>query len=426
MKLTLSVVAGVHTGSVYTFEGHDTFLVGRTRDAHFRLSYDDPYFSRRHFLVEVNPPRCRILDLNSRNGVEVNGKRVKATELVDGDEIKAGHTRFRVAVVPDPPPEQQPTPVELQPDETHAPSGRVSVDMFYQETLPPELLPELELVDESERIPGYKLADEVGRGAMGVVYKATRLSDGATVAIKTIIPAAGTTAKQADRFVREAKILSQLKHPHVVQFLDVGQAADETLFLVMEYVDGPTAEAVRRDYGPMDIKTACRVMAQVLAGLGHAHGKGFVHRDVKPGNVLIGRTPSGGRVAKLADFGLARVHDDANLSGLTMQGDVGGTPAFIAPEQISHYRDVSPQADQYAAAATLYTLLTNRFIFDLPREVTGQLIHIMTEKPIPIRDRRPDVPEGLAEVIHRALEREPDERFPDVLKFRSALAAFAV
>src|SRR5262245_52528683 len=183
MHVTLTVTAGPHAGREFGFDRHETFLVGRGKDAHFQLSYDDPYFSRRHFLVEVNPPRVRVLDLRSRNGTQVNGKRVEAAELHDGDEIRAGHTVFRVGV-PRPDPDQQvtmhlPTPPSPKPPLTvdHVPGGAVSV-------------------------PGYRLGAEIGRGGMGVVYKATRLSDGTEVAVKTITPAAGVARKQIDRFVR--------------------------------------------------------------------------------------------------------------------------------------------------------------------------------------------------------------------------------
>ena len=103
MQLILSITAGPHQGKKFVFDGHDTFLVGRAKDAHLQLSYDDPFFSRRHFVLEMNPPRCRLMDLESRNGTEVNGRRVGVAEVVDGDVIKAGHTVFEVAVVRDDP-----------------------------------------------------------------------------------------------------------------------------------------------------------------------------------------------------------------------------------------------------------------------------------------------------------------------------------
>ncbi len=121
MKLILRVTDGPHRGKEFTFEGHDTFLVGRVNDAHLQLSFDDPYFSRRHFVLEVNPPRCRLMDLKSRNGVQVNGQRVEVADLKDGDEIKAGHTVFKVTVPGDtvrratPDPQMTVAPSDVQP-----------------------------------------------------------------------------------------------------------------------------------------------------------------------------------------------------------------------------------------------------------------------------------------------------------------------
>jgi serine/threonine-protein kinase len=196
------------------------------------------------------------------------------------------------------------------------------------------------------------------------------------------------------------------------------------IYLAMELVDGPDAARVLRDRGPFAPAVAVRVACQALDGLAHAHAKGFVHRDVKPANVRVGG-PAGRRVVKVADFGLARAYDECKLSGLTMQGEVGGTPAFMAPEQVTHYRDVRPAADQYAAAATLYNLLTGAYPHDLPKAVGKQFAAIVNGTPVPIRRRRPDLPPGLAAVVHRALEREPADRFPDVTAFRTALLPFA-
>ena len=174
----------------------------------------------------------------------------------------------------------------------------------------------------------------------------------------------------------------------------------------------------------MDVRTAVRIACQMLAGLAHAHAKGFVHRDVKPSNILLGRSGTK-RVAKLADFGLARVCESSRISGLTMQGEVGGTPAFMAPEQATHYRDAKPAADQYSAAATLYTMLTGRYTHDLPKDIGAQIAHLVTAAPVPITERRPDLPAELAEVVHKALSREPEDRFPDVMAFRQELKRFA-
>ena len=402
MKLLLSIISGPHQGREFVFDGRDTFLVGRTKDAHFQLSYDDPYFSRRHFLVEVNPPRCRVIDLNSRNGILLNGAHVQTAEVEDGDEIAAGHTVFKVRVVASEPDEEETLDRPVDPVAVH---------------------PTREYQPFRPAVPGYRLQGELGRGGMGVVYRATRERDGLAVAVKTILPAVGTSRKLIDRFLRECEILAQLGHPNVVAFREFGEAGG-LIFLAMDWVDGPDLGARLKATGPVDIRTAVRMVCQMLAGLAHAHAKGFVHRDIKPSNILIGRDGTK-RVVKLADFGLARVYESSRISGLTMQGEVGGTPAYMAPEQVTHYREVRPAADQYSAAATLYTMLTNRPTHDLPKDIGSQIAQVVTASPVPITERKPDIPAQLAEVIHKALSREPEDRYPDVLAFRKELKRFA-
>jgi serine/threonine-protein kinase len=402
VKLELTIIAGPHEGKKFLFEGRDTFLVGRAKDAHFQLSNDDPYFSRRHFLVEVNPPRCRVIDLSKRNGILLNGVRVECAEVKDGDEIGAGHTVFKVKLLAADP------------------------DSWATMNLPSAPRPTDETVDHQAApaaIPGYRIEGELGRGGMGVVYRATRERDGRPVALKTIAPALGASRKQIDRFVRESEILGRLDHPNIVAFQEVGEAGG-VIYLVMDLVDGPDLGARLRQRGPEDVRTAVRIVCQMLKGLAHAHDKGFVHRDIKPANILIGRDGAK-QTAKLADFGLARAYESSQISGLTMQGEVGGTPAFMAPEQVTHYRDVRPAADQYSAAATLYFALTGKNVHDLPNDLGEQIAYIVTAAPVPITERRADVPAGLAAVIHKALGREPGERYADVMAFRKELKRFA-
>src|SRR5262249_44289157 len=128
---------------------------------------------------------------------------------------------------------------------------------------------------------------------------------------------------------------------------------------------------------------------------------------------------------RVADFGLARKYQASQLSGLTMAGALGGTVAYMPPEQILDFRNVQPAADQYSAAATLYTLLTGGFVYDLPRELQKQLVLILQEDPVQIRQRRSEIPKELAGVIHRALAREPHERFADAAAMCAALRPFA-
>jgi len=402
VKVRLSIISGPQKGKEFVLEGHDTFLVGRSKDAHFQLSSDDPFCSRRHFLLEVNPPRCRLINLSTRNGTLLNGTEVQVVEIGDHDEIRAGNTTFKVFFVPSESDLSEtvdlPSPVfEGRPSATN------------DSTLP--------------RFPGYRIDREIGRGGMGVVYRGTRTQDGLPVAIKTITPAIGVGRKSIDRFLREGRILSQLDHANIIAFREFGDA-DGVIYLVMDFVEGDDLGARLRERGPEPVRKAIRIICQILSGLAHAHTKGFVHRDIKPSNILLHRDGAN-RTSKLADFGLARVYETSRISGLTMQGEVGGTPAYMAPEQVTHYRQVKPAADQYAAAATLYKILTGHYIHDLPKNLGASIGIIVSADPVPIASRGRDLPAGLAEVIHKALSREPDDRYPDVTALRKELAKFA-
>jgi serine/threonine-protein kinase len=413
MHVALTVTEGPHQGRVFTFRDHDTFLVGRSPEAHFALPERDPYFSRVHFLVEVNPPLCRLADMGSRNGTFVNGQRVASADLRDGDRIQAGTTTLRVALVPETPglpaTVAQPAPAAATPT---AGPAETPFPLPPASTAPPAL----------PAVPGYRVERVLGQGGMGVVYLARREADGSPAAVKTIRPAAQGTGPAVARFLREADILRGLRHPHIVAFREAGESAG-LLYFVMEYVPGKSAADLVKDEGPLPVGRAVALTCQLLEALAHAHGRGFVHRDIKPGNVLV--APEAGReVAKLADFGLARAYQASPLSGLTMTGAAGGTPAFMPPEQVLDFRSVRPAADQYAAAATLYHLLTGRPLYDGVIRAVDLFVRILQADPVPLRQRRPDLPEALAAAVHRALARQPEARFPDVAALRAALRPF--
>jgi len=272
-------------------------------------------------------------------------------------------------------------------------------------------------------LPGYLVVRELGRGAMGVVSLALREVDGVLVALKTIRPAMVATATQSERFLREARILGQLDHPHVVSFHEAGEV-DGLLYFAMDYVQGSdVAELQKQHGGPLPVPRAVGLTCQLLSALEYAHTKGIVHRDIKPSNLLV-EARDGRDVVRLTDFGLARTYQTSPLSGLTLQDHFGGTMAFMAPEQITSFREAKPPVDQYAAGATLYKLLTDRLVFDLPRQFEHQISMILQEDPVPIRSRRGEIPAKLAAIIHRSIAREPSDRFSDVRAMRNALMPF--
>jgi serine/threonine-protein kinase len=472
-RLTLEVVAGAHKGRLYSFQEHDSFIVGRSAQAHFQLPKGDCHFSRIHFLIEFNPPHCRLMDLQSTNGTLVNGKRVAKADLKDGDLIQGGTTSMRVTISPVCGKKSgfpktvsyrgartaagEAVPVAPARDDETA-EARTARPIGEAATLaPPVSQPVAErpsrlcracgatisshgdgsraddhtlcpacsgaIASQPQPIAGYQIIRQLGRGAMGVVQLARRTSDGALVALKTIIPDAASTPEDIAKFLREARILSELRHPHIVRCVEVGDSAGYVYF-AMEHVPGCDADRlVRKLGGPLPVARAVRLTCQLLDGLAYAHSRRFVHRDIKPSNLLV-TVRDGEEVWKLADFGLARVYQSSRLSGLTITGDFGGTLAFMPPEQITRYRDVLPTSDIYSAGATLYYLLTRRYVHDFPKRTELRILKILEEEPVPIRSRREDLPRALADIIDRCLEREPEDRYLGAQSLREALLPF--
>jgi serine/threonine-protein kinase len=444
MQITLTVSAGPYTGQTFTFDRPERFLIGRSNKAHFRLEPEqdkDLRVSRMHFLIEVNPPLARLHDLNSRNGTYVNGQRVTSVELSNGDEIRAGQTVLRVAIaekglvqetvqgfnpilgtVARPalpattsfPPPVAPAPGSLCLCCSREPGEAANVICAACERRADE---------QPQPIPGYLLLRPLGKGGMGAVHLALHRTTQQPRAVKTVLPACVPQAGQLERFCREANILRELSHRRIVAFHELGEA-EGMIYFAMDYVAGIDAFQFLKAQGPIAVRAAVRIITQVLQALEYAHNLRFVHRDIKPANILLERDNQRLR-AKLADFGLARIYQASQLSGLTLKNDVGGTMEFMPPEQITNYRDVEPAADQFSAAATLYNLLTARFIRNLPTNLSARLDQIMNLDAIPIRERRADLSPELAAVIHRALEREPGRRYPSVAHFRKALRPFA-
>ena len=402
MKVTLTVIEGPHEGSAFEFLEHDAFLVGRSPEVQFRLPLRDKTLSRVHFLVEVNPPSCRLMDMASTNGVRVNGKRVHTVDLRHGDQIQAGGTVLAFAVE--------------DTDETGLQGVPASIA-----TCPDSV----ETTDwpKAPTFPGYRVDRKLGEGGMGVVYLARRESDGSSVALKVIKPVVAAREAVLGRFLREASILRKLEHPNIVRFHDIG-FAEGRLYFAMEYVDGTSVADTLKARGPLAIPAAVGLTRHVLRALGYAHALGFVHRDIKPANVLT--TKEGGKSrAKLADFGLAKIYQESSLSGMSVTGQMGGALAYMPPEQITHFREARPPADIYALGATLYTLLTGRRIFDFKGRAEQQVTRILFENPTPIQSHRPEVPDALAAIIHKALAKAPADRFPDAGTMKDALAPFA-
>lgn len=215
------------------------------------------------------------------------------------------------------------------------------------------------------QIPGYQVISKIGKGSMGVVYKARQMSVDRVVAIKILLDSLAQNKEFIKRFEREAKIAARLSHNNIVNAIDAGEV-DGHYFFVMEYVEGDTIKDRLDKHKTFDEKEALRIVLAVAEALKHAHSRGLIHRDVKPENVIL--TKEGG--IKLADLGLARITDDEKW-GLSEAGMAIGTPYYISPEQVRGQTNIDIRADIYSLGATLYHMVTGRVPYsgETPNEV---------------------------------------------------------
>ena len=259
----------------------------------------------------------------------------------------------------------------------------------------------------------YRLGEELGAGGMARVVVAHDLRLDRRVAVK-LVPVAGIDRAGRERFVREARSSAGFSHPNAVAVYDAGES-DSYLYLVMELVAGPSLAERIGQRGPLDLDDALHVTRPVLAALGAAHEAGIVHRDVKPGNILLG--PAG--QVKLADFGIAKRLGDM-AADLTGSGQFVGTPKYLAPEQVVG-EPATPATDIYAVGVVLFEMLAGRPPYDAGNPVATAIAH--RDAPIPDLHRaRPDVPDHVVAAVRRAMAKEPIERFASAEQMAAALA----
>jgi WD40 repeat protein/tRNA A-37 threonylcarbamoyl transferase component Bud32 len=269
---------------------------------------------------------------------------------------------------------------------------------------------------------GYEILGELGRGGMGVVYKARQVGTQRLIALKVIRKERLTHPEAVRRFRRESQAAARLAHPNIVLVYESDQAGD-THYLAMEFVDGVTLQRLVEDHGPLPVAQACECIRQAALGLQHAHEQSLVHRDIKPSNLMLtapplaaaGPRPIGSGIVKILDMGVARLYQtgeslEESLTTLTQDGAVIGTPDYIAPEQLEDAHQADIRADLYSLGCTFYFLLTSRVPF--PGGTLVQKMDKQRWETAPSVDQlRREVPAGVAAVVRKLMAKRPADRY---------------
>ncbi len=396
MNVLLQIVQGPAMGARVSVTPGATVLVGRGAGCALEVG-DDGSASRVHCLVEYTPSGLFLLDY-SRYGTRVNGQSVRRAELGHGDRVTLGDATEIAVQAPHLSPIPGPAPGP-------GPAGWPVPGFSPLEPLQPE------------------------REDTGIaVWRARREADGERVVVKfrrrRALADAVQEQRMQDLFVRELEISSSLRHPRLLRFLG-GELLPEVLFLAMEDAPGRDGDAYFRAHGLLTDAEAARIGRQALEGLVYAHARQVIHRDVKPANLFVERTP-GGLECRLGDFGLARHFGQAARWRLTRANEFRGTLDWMAPEQIWDCQNADHRVDLFAVGATLYTFLTgvSPYTKDSPdargwQEVTAE--DVLAARVTPLEKRRPETAPGLIGVIDRGLRISPARRFQSASEMEQAL-----
>lgn len=448
-KITLTITAGDMKGKTFEYDEHDTLLFGRDTDCHVCLP-NDTYISRRHFMLEINPPDARFRDVGSLNGTYVNGVKYggrkkeekpeegakyqfPAIDLRDGDELKAGKTIFRVQVESLVNPHEEVRCQRCGKDVSNEVGAARRGDYVCEACQkvakddPAMLL--LALLQQARRaaqgeaeirIPDYTIERKLGEGGMGAVYLVRHIKNGQRAALKVMLSKVPIDAKAGKMFLREIEVTRSLHHKHVVELVESG-AEGSLFYFLLEFCEGGSIfDLMKKKNGKLSVSESALMMLQALDGLAYVHEKGFVHRDLKPQNILLGGS-SGNWIAKVADMGLAKSFDKAGFSGMTVTGSVAGSLPYMPKEQVTNFKYFKPVSDVWSMGATCYNILTGYFPRNFPRNV-DPLDVILRDEIIPIRQRDSHIPLPLAKVIDRSLTSNLNERYQNAGEMRDAFA----
>jgi len=400
----------------FPLEADQPLSVGRSSTN--SLQVHDTKLSRQHCQIRATPDGYFVRDLGSKNGTFVNGARITEARLRNGDRIQVGLTRFLFRCeLPESTDETQVAPPHLC-----AACGKiVPLDALGSARQTQNRIYCASCIASNpvlgHIIGGYEIVQPIGRGSMGVVFKAEQLSMGRLVALKILHQELIADKYAVGRFLREARAGGQFSHPNIIRIYDMNQA-EGYYFISMEYVPGGDVGSLLEREGPLPVRQVRDIAAQTCGALAHAHSRGVIHRDIKPTNLLLGRDG----LIKLADLGLAKSLDIAGITSLTSTGTTLGTMVYVPPEQVTDARSVDARADIYSLGATCYHLLAGEYPFRA--QTLAQLAAaIHTERPRPLRIYRDDIPVALDGVIVRAMTKDPAKRFQTAEEMLAALQA---
>lgn len=267
----------------------------------------------------------------------------------------------------------------------------------------------------------YRIEDILGKGGMGVVMRAHHLQLDQPVAIKLLLPEVLDNRIIVQRFLREAQAAVKLRSEHVARVHDVGTLESGAPYMVMEYLDGVDLGDILRQQGPLAPGMAVDLILQACEGLAEAHVLGIVHRDIKPSNLFVIHRPDGSPLVKVLDFGISKAPGVGQDEDITSTEAVMGTPSYMSPEQMRSSKHVDARTDIWALGVVLYEALTGRrpFVAD---SFAGVCLQVVMEPPPPLDI---PLPSGLAEIVARCLEKQPDSRIQDMAELAAALEPYA-
>ena len=288
------------------------------------------------------------------------------------------------------------------------------------------MLPSSPVLSDGELIGAYKVRSKIGNGGMGTVYLGEHALLGRKAAIKVLNPSVSGDEEVVQRFFNEARAVTQISDPGIVQVFDYGLHTDGSAFIVMELLEGETMARRQRRIRRFDVRDAVRLIRMACTSLAAAHAKGVVHRDLKPDNIFIVGDPAvtGGERPKILDFGIAKLSDDRLGTDVekTRTGTLIGTPVYMSPEQCRGAGDVDHRSDIYSIACVMYKLITGKPPFEAAG--SGEIIAAHLREPPPFAAALvPDLPDMIDLILQRCLKKDPSQRYQTMTELAEALGS---